>query len=139
MSRLRQFVLCFIVVASAYSAAAQNYIGLHKEEIRTRVKKELPGFYFAKEVESGDRSFIKFENSFEEQTLIFRLNEMGVCTSVYRMYNTWLEDKVRAQLDATYGKGAGNRWYFTLSHKEYEVILKQSDWYITVIIKSVTN
>lgn len=139
MSRLRKFTLCLFIVASAFGAAAQNYIGLHKDEIRTRVKKELPGFYFAKEVESGDRSFIKFENTFEEQTLIFRLNQKGNCTSVSRMYNTWLEDKIRAQLDASYGKGTGNHWYFTSDGKRFEVVLKQSDWYLTVITKSVTN
>ena len=94
---LRSLLLVILLIIS-FSGNSQNYVGLHKDEIQQRVKQELPGFAFTKEVFNNERSFIKFENAFEEQTLIFMLNANGYCTSVSRMYNTWLFNRIRDEL-----------------------------------------
>jgi hypothetical protein len=127
------FIAVLLFIAS--SGLGQNYIGLHKDEIRDRVKQELSGFAFTKEVYNLDRSFIKFENTFEEQTLLFMLNADGYCTSVSRMYNTWLFNRIRDELNIKYGKQKGLTWEEEKDGKKYVVELIKGEWFITVFVK----
>ncbi len=124
-----------IIMLIMCSVKSQNYISMHKDEIRTRVGQELSGFAFAKEIYNFDRSFIKFENSFEEQTLIFMLNADGFCTSVSRMYNTWMFNKLKEQLAEEYGKSKNLRWTYRKDRNTYEVELVKGDWFTTVVTR----
>lgn len=117
------------------SLMGQNYIGLHKDEIKEKVKEELSGFSFTNEIFNYDRSFIKFENQFEEQTLIFMLNSEGYCTSVSRMYNTWLFGRLRNELDQKYGKSKSLKWDDTKNNETFEIELRRGQWFVTVITR----
>ena len=114
----------------------QNFIGLHKDEIKTRVEHELSGFVFAKEIFNYDRSFIKFENTFEEQTLLFMLNAEGYCTSISRMYNTWMFNKLKQELIEKYGKDKDQKWAYKKDGKKYEIELVKGEWFVTVITRN---
>jgi hypothetical protein len=135
MSQLTRYILLVVLMLITFSGVSQNYIGLHKDEIRVKVKEDLSGFAFTKEVFNNDRSFIKFENTFEEQTLIFMLNSEGYCTSVSRMYNTWLFNRLRDELNSKYGKQKGLIWLEKIDDKEYNVELIRGDWFITVVTR----
>ncbi|MGE0076486.1 MAG: hypothetical protein AB7S48_01350 [Bacteroidales bacterium] len=112
---------------------------MHKDNIRKLTPKEYKGFVFEKEVENGDRSFIKFVNVIDEQTLLFMVNQKGICTSVSRMYNTWLYDQIAKELKRDYEKIGSDLWKETKDGKEYEIKLKQGEWYITVITRPITK
>lgn len=127
--------LLLIFMLLLFSVKSQNYISMHKDEIRTRVGQELLGFAFTKEIYNFDRSFIKFENTFEEQTLIFMLNADGFCTSVSRMYNLWMFNKLEEQLAEEYGKSQNLRWAYRKGEKTYEVRLVKGDWFTTVVTR----
>ncbi len=114
----------------------QNFIGLHKDEIKTRVNTDLSGFVFAKEIFNYDRSFIKFENTFEEQTLLFMLNTEGYCTSVSRMYNTWMFNKLKQELIEKYGKDKDQKWAYKKDGKKYEIELVKGEWFVTVVTRN---
>lgn len=114
---------------------SQNYIGLHKDRIREKVRLELNGFFFTKEIFNDNRSFIKFENTFEEQTLLFVLNSKGYCTSVSRMYNTWLFNRLKDELTAKYGKSKTMKWIEIRDSEKFEVQLVKGEWFVTVITR----
>ena len=114
---------------------AQNFIGLHKSDIRKNVKDAYPGFYFDKEVENGKKSFLKYVNTFEEQTLLFIVDEKGYCTSIARMYNSWLFAKVKKELDEKYKASDSQTWLDNSNGKVYEISLKRGKWYFTVITR----
>jgi len=136
MNNLRRSFFIATMLILSFTGLSQNYIGLHKDEIRKRVKEEVPGFAFTKEIYNLDRSFIKFENTFEEQTLLFMLNSEGYCTSVARMYNTWLFNRIRDELDAKYGKQKGLVWEEEKDGKKYDIELIKGEWFITVLTKT---
>lgn len=131
-----RIVLIAATVFTCFSGVSQNYIGLHKDEIQQRVRQELPGFAFTKEVFNNDRSFIKFENTFEEQTLLFMLNASGYCTSVSRMYNTWLFNRIRDELITKHGKSRNMKWEEIKDGKKFEIELVKGQWFITVVTRS---
>lgn len=126
----------WIIQLSTYG---QNYIGIHKDDIKKLTPKEYKGFIFEKEVKNGDRSFIKFVNVIDEQTLLFMLNQEGICTSVSRMYNTWLYDQVVKELKKNYKKVGSDTWTEVKDGKEYEIKLKHGEWFITVTTRPITK
>ncbi len=131
----RKLLLVLIVSIITISGYAQNFIGQYKQDIRQKVKEVYPGFYFDKEVENGKKSFLKYVNTFEEQTLLFILDEKGFCTSMARMYNTWQYSKVKRELDSKYQKKGSTTWLDSSNGKVYEIELKKGNWFITVIIR----
>lgn len=114
---------------------AQNYISLHKDEIRIKMQQEFPGFDFVKEVHNTNRSFIKYENQFEDQTLLFRLNEDGFCTTVSRMYNTWLFNRLKQQFAGQFGDSKNLKWTFEEDGRTFEMELVKGEWFVTVITR----
>ena len=65
---MKPLAIIFLSVAIAFlslSASAQNYIGLHKDEIAKRMPQENKGFYFEKEVNVDDRGFLKYVNTLD--------------------------------------------------------------------------
>jgi hypothetical protein len=129
----RKIILVCLVSVIASQGYAQNFIGQHKDEIRKNVREAYPGFVFENEVENGKKSFLKYVNTFEEQTLLFVLDEKGYCTTIARMYNTWLIAKVKNDLDAKFKRKDSLTWIETTDGKVYEIVLKKGKWFITVI------
>ncbi|HCT30088.1 MAG TPA: hypothetical protein DIW31_05025 [Bacteroidales bacterium] len=117
------------------SGIAQNFIGQHKEEIRKNIKQAYPGFNFDKEVVNGKKSFLKYVNTFEEQTILFILDEKGNCTSMARMYNSWLLSQVKRDLDSKYKSKDSLTWLDSSNGKDFEIVLKKGKWFITVITR----
>lgn len=136
MKSATRIVLFFSLMLLFFSSKSQNYIGFHKDSIRVRMKVEYPAFAFAKEIQNEDRSFIKFENGFEEQTLLFVLNAQGYCTSVSRMYNTWLFNRLKDDLNKKYGESKKLIWIENMGGKEYEVELRKGEWFVTVVTRT---
>ena len=118
---------------------AQNFIGYSRLQVKSMVKDSLQGFFFAKEIQNGDKGFIKYENTFEEQTVLFLFNDKGICTAVNRMYNFFERDAVITELTAKYRKISKNEWRFVSKGKEYTAILKEDEWFLKLIIKPRKN
>jgi len=119
--------------------AGQNYIGLYKDEIRKNIPSQYQGFVFEKEVLNGNKSFIKFVNANEEQTLLFVLHEKGYCTSSSRMYNTWLYNQVENELKKKYAQIDSTTWVESANNHKYEIRLIKGEWFITVTTYPYSN
>lgn len=131
----RKLLLVLLVSIIAISGFAQNFIGQHKQDIQKSIKQAYPGFFFEKEVENGNKSFLKYVNTLEEQTMLFIIDEKGYCTSVARMYNTWLFAKIKQDLDSKYKSTGTLTWIDYDDGKDYEIVLKKGKWFITVFTR----
>ncbi len=114
---------------------AQNYIGLHKNEVVKRMPLEYKGFFFEKEVNIDDRGFLKYVNTIDEQTVLFMIDSQGFCTAVSRMYNTWLFDQVVSELNGKYQQVSNNKWLEVKDGKNYYLTLIKGEWFLTVNIR----
>ncbi|HON71669.1 hypothetical protein [Tenuifilum sp.] len=135
---MKPLAIIFLSVAIAFlslSASAQNYIGLHKDEIAKRMPQENKGFYFEKEVNVDDRGFLKYVNTLDEQTILFMIDTDGFCTAVSRMYNTWLYDQVVNELNSKYQQVSTNKWLEIKEGKSYDLTLIKGKWFLTLTIR----
>ncbi len=135
---MKPLAIIFLAVAVAFlslSASAQNYIGLHKDEIAKRMPQENKGFYFEKEVNVDDRGFLKYVNTLDEQTILFMIDTDGFCTAVSRMYNTWLYDQIVNELNSKYQQVSTNKWLEVKEGKSYDLTLIKGKWFLTLTIR----
>lgn len=135
---MKPLAIIFLSVAIAFlslSASAQNYIGLHKDEIAKRMPQENKGFYFEKEVNVDDRGFLKYVNTLDEQTILFMIDTDGFCTAVSRMYNTWLYDQIVNELNSKYQQVSTNKWLEVKEGKSYDLTLIKGKWFLTLTIR----
>lgn len=124
-------VISIMLLASpAPMVLEQCYIGTHKDMVHQFVPQEQRGFVFDTEVQVRQRSFIKFVDAAQEQTLLFVFNSEGLCTSVSRMYNTWLYDELHDELKRRYRYAGGDTWLDDVH--QMEIRLKRNEWFITV-------
>ncbi|HDP74886.1 MAG TPA: hypothetical protein ENN49_03280 [Bacteroidales bacterium] len=128
------FITAAIVILS-HLVNAQNYIGLHKNEIAKRMPQENKGFFFEKEVNVDDRGFLKYVNTLEEQTILFMIDTEGYCTAVSRMYNTWLYNQVVKELNSKYQQVSTNKWLEVKDGKNYDLILVKGKWFLTINLR----
>jgi hypothetical protein len=128
-------LLLNIILVFSFHAAAQNYIGMQKEEIINVLQKERPGFKIDKNSVNRSYNVIKFVDKTSEQTLLFFLSEKDICT-----YVRWMSDysnltEIIAELDRTYKKKDEKTWYYSDNNQEYVVKLEESEWFFTVSIR----
>jgi len=135
MKKLAISLLMPITLLLSLSLSAQNYIGIHKDEIVKRLSKEYKGFFYEKEVRVDDRGFIKFVNTLDEQTVLCMINSKGVCTAVSRMYNTWLYDKVVNELNSKFQPYGKNKWLEDINGRKFTYTLIKGKWFLTVTIR----
>jgi len=135
MKPLAIIYLSAAIVLLSLSVSAQNYIGLHKDEIAKRMPQENKGFFFEKEVNVDDRGFLKYVNTLDEQTILFMIDTDGFCTAVSRMYNTWLYDQVVNELNSKYQQVSNNKWLEVKEGKNYDLTLIKGKWFLTLTIR----
>jgi hypothetical protein len=130
-----RILLLHIALIFTFNAAAQNYIGMHKDEIVKVMQKERPGFKIDKNSVNKAYNVIKFVDKISEQTMLFFLTEKDICT-----YVRWMSDysnltEVIAELDHSYKKKDEKTWYYFDKNQEYVVKLEEGDWFFTVGIR----
>jgi hypothetical protein len=128
-------LLINILLAFSLYAAAQNYIGMQKEEIIKVLPKERPGFKYEKNAVNHSYNVIKFVNKISEQTMLFFLSEKNICT-----YVRWISDysnlsEIVSELDHNYKKKDEKTWYYSDKNQDFVVSLEEGEWFFTVSIR----
>jgi len=128
-------LLLNILLALSFQAAAQNYIGMHKDEITKVLQKERPAFKLDKNSINRSYNVIKFVDKISEQTMLFFLSEKDICT-----YVRWMSDysnisEIIGELDRSYKKKDDKTWHFTDKNQEFVVRLEEGDWFFTISIR----
>ncbi len=130
-----RLLLLNIILAFSFHAAAQNYIGMHKDEIVKVMQKQRPEFKYDKNAINRSYNVIKFVDKISEQTMLFFLSEKNICT-----YVRWMSDysnltDIIGELDRTYKKKDEKTWQYSDKNQEYVIRLEEGEWFFTVSIR----
>ena len=128
-------LLLHILLAFSFYAAAQNYIGMQKDEIIKVMQKERPGFKLEKNAVNRSYNMIKFVDKISEQTMLFFLSEKNICT-----YVRWMSDysnltEIISELDRIYKKKDEKTWYYSDKNQDYVVRLEEGECFFTISIR----
>ncbi len=127
--------LCLMLLLPWGQAAAQHFIGLQKDEIRTLMQKSFPGYRPDNSTVNTHYNYLKFVNPVTEQTMLFFMTEDQGCS-----YVRWISDysnlsDMTGMLDRNYTRVDNSTWKYSQRGKQYLVTLEQQQWYFTVNIR----
>jgi hypothetical protein len=131
---MRYLVLSLIGLMS-FSALAQNYIGMPKEEIVHVMQEQQPHFKLDKNAINRTYNYLKFVDKITEQTILFFLSENNTCTYVRWMSDYANLNDIIGELNKKYQKKDDKTWYYVDKSQHYIVSLEEGEWFFTVSIR----
>lgn len=132
-----KYAFLFCLLGFFYSLGVMGqpkYIGLEKSEIIEKMKDDKPDFSKAKVINKA-YNYLKYQDSFGEQTILFFLNDNDVCTSVKLMsHYVFLGEEV-GRLNQKYDQAGDNVWKYKDDGEEYTLELEKGQWFFSVLTK----
>jgi hypothetical protein len=125
--------LIAFVLASCINA--QNYVGLHKDEILSLMDETQKDFRLNTGVINKTYNYLKYEDKVKEQTLLFFLDDDDCCTYVRLMSDYANLNDVLDSLNGKYNRHSENKWTYSDEGGVYTVNLKKEEWFFTVNTK----
>ena len=129
--------LLYIISAifMVFNSHAQNYIGLHKDEIIQLMHENKRNFRLNTSNINNTYNYLKYEDKISEQTMLFFLSKNDTCKYVRLMSDYSNLNDVLNDLDTKYKKAGKDKWTYVDKGKDYVVEMSEGDWYFTVTIK----
>lgn len=117
------------------TAAAQNYIGLHKEDIAKAMKADHKQFKLNRSTVNPHYNYLKYEDSINEITILFFLSDEDVCTLVRKICDYSNINEIIQELNSLYTAKEQNVWIEKKDGKIYLIELTEEEWFFTVTTK----
>ncbi len=114
---------------------AQNYIGLHKDEVKQLMRENNRNFHLNTTNVNNTYNYLKYEDNISEQTMLFFLSKGDTCKYVRLMSDYSNLNDVLNNLDSKYTKSDKDTWTYTDNGKKYIVKMDEGEWYFTVTTK----
>jgi hypothetical protein len=123
------------IIFLTFNGHAQNYIGLHKDEIMQLMRENKRNFKLNTSSVNNAYNYLKYEDNISEQTMLFFLSKEDTCKYLRLMSDYSNLNDVLDNLNSKYTKSGKDKWTYVDKGKNYIVKLDEGDWYFTVTIK----
>ncbi len=130
-----------IILAVAFAfiqsihAQVEHFIGLHKNEIKTKMQTEMDKFNLDETSVNKTFNYLKYVDYLAQQTILFFLDENDACTASKWICDYVLLDEKINELNSEYNETDENIWQYTHDHQVYEVKLEKEDWFFSIITR----
>ena len=116
-------------------AGGQNYIGLHKEQVRDTMRTDRQDLFEDPAARNTVYNMVKYIDNMGIQTLYYYFSKEDTC-----LYSKWICDysmlnKVIADLNEKYEQSAEESWMYTDDGKRYLITLTTGEWFFTITTK----
>lgn len=128
-------LVTYLLLSFTLHMAAQNYIGMQKDDIIKAMQKDRPLFKLDKNAVNRSYNYLKFVDKISEQTILFFLSEKNICTYVRWMSDYANLNEIIAELDNKYKKKDEQTWTYADKGRDYIVKLEEGDWFFTITIR----
>lgn len=118
-----------------YSSLSQNYIGMHKDSIKEAMRNNQESFSLDQSTINKVYKYLKYVDSYGEQTLLFFLDENDYCTSSKLMSDYSNLTDIIDELNNKYINIDDSTWKYYSDNEEFFVTLVEGDWFFTVYTK----
>ena len=129
-------IVLMLCLASPARVWGQQYIGMHKDEVRDTMKQYKKDLFEDNTSRNTVYNMVKYIDNLGNQTLYYFFSEQDTC-----LYSKWVCDysmlnKVVSDLNRDYTQSAEDSWYYTYEGKEYRITLATGDWFFTITTKA---
>jgi hypothetical protein len=125
-------ILLLFFLAFPGLAGGQNYIGLHKEQVKDTMKEDRKDLSEDNNSRNTAYNMVKYIDNLGNQTLYYFFSEQDTC-----LYSKWICDysmlnKVVSGLNEKYEQSAEDSWQYTDKGQRYRIILTTGEWFFTI-------
>jgi len=127
-------IIFFIILSwpALYNAMAQNYIGMHKDQVMKTMKETDQYSKLNTSTVNLSYKYLKYEDKIHEITTLYFLSPGDTCTLIRKMYDySNINDAIEG-LNSSFKPDGKNKWVYTENGKTYSVTLVEEDWFFTV-------
>jgi hypothetical protein len=128
-------VCCSCLVAFALTTTGQQLIGLDKGEVKSRIRQAYPGFVPDNSSVNRHFNYLKYIDPVNEQTLLIFMSTSDIVESEKLMSDYMNLRSTRESLDKKFARVGENQWMHKSTGKEFQILLKEEEWYFSVTIR----
>ncbi|MBN2214239.1 MAG: hypothetical protein JW723_08340 [Bacteroidales bacterium] len=128
-----------LMIAVAIRVSAQNYVGVHKDDIIRLMSEKHHNFKLNRDVINRRYNYLKYEDGISEQTILFFLSDDEYCTLVRWMSDYSNINDILYMLNKEYKRVGKNRWTYIKNGKNYIISLEEGEWFFTVNFRIKTK
>lgn len=129
---LKYLLILLPMITLCYRGIAQNFIGMHKDEIMHVMKETQKNCKLNTSTVNPYYKYLKYEDKINEITILYFLSGDDKCTLVRKMCDYSNINDILSELNETYKSTGKNTWEYEDKGKTYSVILTEEDWFFTV-------
>lgn len=131
----KKISLLFLSMFLLLNVSAQNFIGLHKDDVKKLMRTSNPNFILDEGAVNKCFRYLKYVDNLGNQTLLYFLSADDVCTSSKMMSDYMYLNETTNRFNKKYKKTGMYSWVYYDKNQKYAVQLNCEKWFFTVIIK----
>lgn len=131
----KKISLLFLSMFLLLNVSAQNFIGLHKDDVKKMMSSSNPNFILDEGAVNKSFRYLKYVDNLGNQTLLYFLSAEDVCTSSKMMSDYMYLNETTTRFNKKYKKTGIYSWVYYDKNQKYTVQLNCEKWFFTVIIK----
>jgi hypothetical protein len=125
-------ILLFIFTVNA---GTHTYIGLNKEEIKTRMQHEMDDFNLDNSSINKTYNYLKYVDYLGQQTILYFLDENNMCTASKWICDYSLLNEKRDYLNKEYEETGEDTWVYKDENEIYNIKLERENWFFAIITR----
>lgn len=131
--------ICYLVtlfLISVFTTYSQNLIGYDAKDIKKYMSANNSDMNLEKVINKSFR-YLKYSDSYDNQTMLFFLSPDSVCTNIRIVCNKSIKSKKIRELDAACQRSGENIWRddSNIEGRAYLFKLIDEDWSFSIIIE----
>jgi len=126
-------VILLLIIFIDFPVDSQDLIGLQKKQLETAIKLVYPDFIIDTTSVNRTYKYLKYNDPFNEQTLLVFLSDRDVCTATKLISSYSYFKEVQKELNKKYKSTGQDQWIYRSKDEEYQVKLKRGEWFFSVI------
>lgn len=127
-----RLIICVIILGLGAMLNAQSVVGMSKEDVKEKVKKEHRNFRKDDSVIKQRFNYLKYVNGMRTRTWIIYFTDEDICKTSklvcdYSEYNEELE-----KLNFAFEKTGESVWEYPVGKDTIQIELIKQEWYFTI-------
>jgi hypothetical protein len=131
---MKSFLIITLLILISLTGKTQNLVGYTSREITNYMKENRDDMGLEK-VTNSRYKYLKYTDSFGNQTLFFFLNSDSVCKSVRLVCDLNLKNEKIREFNGTFKRTGETTWVDTRDGKDYHIKMEDDKWFITFSIE----
>ena len=131
---MKHIIFIVLLTLLGVTGKTQNLVGYSSGEIRDYMQKNYDDMGLEK-VTNKMFKYLKYTDSYGDQTLIFFLNGDSVCRSMRLICAMNIRNEKIKEFNDTFRKTGATRWIDTRNGRDYIIELKDDKWSCTFSIE----